>query len=202
MPARLVPFAPEVPPRARCWLKAAPCGSGTAGAATAGAAGVEVLQDVLAETQSTILPLVPYLDTLRWVLIAIALIVSPSPSTPCPTIGSGACGDRLAPHPWPGAKGAGPYPRRRKRAAERLDAREKRCHPPQMLDAAALLIAMLWLTGCATAGSDTRAPCPPVVDYMAEDQARAAEEVETLPEGAVIVRMLSDYAMLRDQVRA
>ncbi len=45
-----------------------------AGAATVGAAGVEVLQDVLAETQSTIQPLVPYLDTLRWVLIAIALI--------------------------------------------------------------------------------------------------------------------------------
>ncbi len=27
----------------------------------------------LAETQSAILPLVPYLDTLRWVLIAVAL---------------------------------------------------------------------------------------------------------------------------------
>ena len=33
-----------------------------------------MLQDVLAETQSTIQPLVPYLDTLRWLLIAIALI--------------------------------------------------------------------------------------------------------------------------------
>ena len=33
-----------------------------------------LLQDVLAETQSTIQPLVPYLDTLRWALIAIALI--------------------------------------------------------------------------------------------------------------------------------
>ena len=49
-------------------------GGGAAGAATVGAAGVEVLQDVLAETQSTIQPLVPYFDTLRWVLIAIALI--------------------------------------------------------------------------------------------------------------------------------
>ena len=38
-----------------------------------GAAGVEVAQDVLAETQSAILPLVPYLDTLRWVFIAVAL---------------------------------------------------------------------------------------------------------------------------------
>lgn len=67
---------------------------------------------------------------------------------------------------------------------------------------AVLLIAMLWLSGCAMGGSDARAPCPPVVDYTAEDQARAAEEVETLPEGAVIVRMLGDYAVLRDQARA
>jgi hypothetical protein len=60
---------------------------------------------------------------------------------------------------------------------------------------------MLWLTGCATGGSETRAPCPPVVEYTAADQARAADEVEALPEGAVIVRMLSDYAVLRDQSR-
>ena len=38
-----------------------------------GAAGVEVAQSVLAETQSAILPLVPHLDTLRWVFIAVAL---------------------------------------------------------------------------------------------------------------------------------
>ena len=61
---------------------------------------------------------------------------------------------------------------------------------------------MLLLTGCAMGGSDTRAPCPPVVEYTAADQARAADEVEGLPEGAVIVRMLSDYAVLRDQARA
>ena len=74
-----------------------------------------------------------------------------------------------------------------------------RCSPPPP---AALLIAMLWLTGCAMGGSETSAPCPPVVEYTAEDQARAADEVEALPEGAVIVRMLSDYAALRDQARA
>lgn len=67
---------------------------------------------------------------------------------------------------------------------------------------AALMIAMLWLTGCAIGGSDARAPCPPVVDYPAADQARAADEVEALPESAVIVRMLGDYAVLRDQARA
>lgn len=64
------------------------------------------------------------------------------------------------------------------------------------------MIVMLWLTGCATGGSEAIAPCPPVVEYTAEDQARAADEVEALLEGAVIVRMLSDYAVLRDQARA
>ncbi len=48
-------------------------GGGAAGVATLGAAGVEVAQSVLAETQTAILPLVPYLDTLRWVFIVVAL---------------------------------------------------------------------------------------------------------------------------------
>ena len=61
---------------------------------------------------------------------------------------------------------------------------------------------MLWLTGCAMAGSESKAPCPPIVDYTMADQARAADEVEALLEGAVIVRMLGDYAVLRDQARA
>lgn len=63
---------------------------------------------------------------------------------------------------------------------------------------------MLWLTGCAMAGSDRgeHGACPPVVGYTATEQARAAGEVEALPEGAMIVRMLSDYAVLRDQARA
>ena len=74
-----------------------------------------------------------------------------------------------------------------------------RCSTPPT---AALLIVMLWLSACATAGSDTRAPCPPVVDYTSAEQAHAADEVEALPEGAVVVRMLSDYAVLRNQARA
>ena len=44
-----------------------------AGAATVGAAGVEVAHEVLAETQGAALPLVPYLDSLRWVFIAAVL---------------------------------------------------------------------------------------------------------------------------------
>lgn len=74
-----------------------------------------------------------------------------------------------------------------------------RCSPPPPV---ALLIVTLWLTGCAMGASETRAPCPTVVDYTAAEQARAADEVEALPEGAVVVRMLSDYAVLRDQARA
>lgn len=38
--------------------------------------------------------------------------------------------------------------------------------------------------------------------YSADIQARAAAEMATLPEGAVVIRMLSDYAVLRDQARA
>lgn len=67
--------------------------------------------------------------------------------------------------------------------------------------AAAPLIAMLLLTGCVTAGSEAKAPCPPVVEYTSADQARAAAEVDMLPEAAVVVRMLTDYAVLRDQAR-
>nr|WP_240611027.1 hypothetical protein [Oceaniglobus ichthyenteri] len=48
-------------------------GTGAAGVATLGAAGVEVAQEALAEAQGAILPLVPHLDTLRWVFIALAL---------------------------------------------------------------------------------------------------------------------------------
>jgi hypothetical protein len=74
-----------------------------------------------------------------------------------------------------------------------------RCSMPQP---AAPLIVMLWLSACAMGGSENRAPCPHVVDYSAADQARASGEVAALQEGAVVVRMLSDYAVLRDQARA
>lgn len=41
-----------------------------------------------------------------------------------------------------------------------------------------------------------------MVEYTARDQASAAAEVEALPEEAVVVRMLSDFAVMRDQARA
>lgn len=71
-----------------------------------------------------------------------------------------------------------------------------------MPPAAAPLMAMLWLSACATAGSEAQVPCPPVVAYSIADQVRAAAEVEDLPESSMLARMLSDYAVLRDQARA
>lgn len=72
---RTTRFAPE-PPRLRENLSDSRTmkGSGAAGVAAIGAAGVEVAQDVLADTQSALQPLIPFLDTLRWVFIAVALV--------------------------------------------------------------------------------------------------------------------------------
>ena len=40
-----------------------------------------------------------------------------------------------------------------------------------------------------------------MVEYDAELQARAAVELQALPEGSMIVEMLSDYAVIREQAR-
>ncbi|TVR85024.1 MAG: DUF882 domain-containing protein [Rhodospirillales bacterium] len=73
-PVREAAFAVETPPAREVLAESRTMkGGGAAGVATVGAAGVEVAQNALAETQSAILPLVPYLDTLRWLFIAVAL---------------------------------------------------------------------------------------------------------------------------------
>ncbi|HMR54715.1 MAG TPA: DUF882 domain-containing protein [Amaricoccus sp.] len=73
-PVRATAFAAETPPAREVLADSRTMkGGGAAGVATVGVAGVEVAQSVLAETQTAILPLVPYLDTLRWVFIAVAL---------------------------------------------------------------------------------------------------------------------------------
>lgn len=73
-PKRAVGFATETPPAREVLAQSRTLkGTGAAGVATVGAAGVEVAQEALAEAQGAILPVVPYLDTLRWVFIALAL---------------------------------------------------------------------------------------------------------------------------------
>ena len=61
---------------------------------------------------------------------------------------------------------------------------------------------MIFLTGCATVGSEgPPSACPPVVAYSRAEQVRVAEEIAGLPEGALIPDWLADYAVLRAQVR-
>ena len=63
-PKRATAFAAETPPAREVLAESRTLkGGGAAGVATVGAAGVEVAQQVLAETQGAVLPLVPYLDT-------------------------------------------------------------------------------------------------------------------------------------------
>jgi len=73
-----------------------------------------------------------------------------------------------------------------------------RCWMPQR---AAPLFAMLSLGACAMGGSEGGGlgACPPVVAYSRAEQVQAAAEVVALPEAAVLVRMLADYAVMREQ---
>lgn len=68
---------------------------------------------------------------------------------------------------------------------------------------AALVIAMISLSGCAKVGSDgLLLACLPLVEYSRAEQARVAKELAALPEGAAIAEWLADYAVLREQARA
>lgn len=66
---------------------------------------------------------------------------------------------------------------------------------------AALAIAAISLTGCVTAGSEPVLICPPVVQYDRHTLNRAADEVEALPPGAALERMMADYSVMREQAR-
>jgi hypothetical protein len=76
-----------------------------------------------------------------------------------------------------------------------------RCWMPQL---AVLAIATISLTACATGTSEPRfvTVCPPVVEYSRAFQARAADELDLLPDGSAIAEMLADYSVMRDQARA
>ncbi|KIQ69439.1 hypothetical protein Wenmar_01801 [Wenxinia marina DSM 24838] len=67
----------------------------------------------------------------------------------------------------------------------------------------ALILATIWLSGCATGASDvvSLGACPPVVEFSRMFQTRAAKELALLPEGSVIVDMLADYSVMRAQIR-
>ena len=64
------------------------------------------------------------------------------------------------------------------------------------------MIVTSLLGACTTVSSERiTGVCPPVAEYDAELQSRAAEEVQALPEGSAVIVMLSDYAVMREQLR-
>ncbi len=64
------------------------------------------------------------------------------------------------------------------------------------------VIATILLSACATGGSDpSGTACPPVVEYPAAVQQRAAAEVEALPQDSAVATMMADYHVLRQQAR-
>lgn len=63
-----------------------------------------------------------------------------------------------------------------------------------------LALLTMSTAGCATAASNA---CPREVEYSAEQQRRAANELASLPhDGMVRGVMMPDYGRLRDQARA
>lgn len=73
-PVRTSRFAPDqAPAREHLAESRTLKAGGAAGIGTVGTAGVEVAQLTLAEAQGAIQPLMPYLDSLRWMFVALAL---------------------------------------------------------------------------------------------------------------------------------
>ncbi len=64
---------------------------------------------------------------------------------------------------------------------------------------AVLAIGTNLLSSCATVGSDGSGlgACPPVVEYSREFQARAAEELASLPEGSAVAMRLAGSIVIR-----
>ncbi|MEJ0068062.1 MAG: hypothetical protein WDO24_04280 [Pseudomonadota bacterium] len=68
---------------------------------------------------------------------------------------------------------------------------------------------LLWLGACtapqppgAAVASASAAGCPPVRSYSDDFRKRALAELDLLPGNSAVEEMLSDYAVLRQQIRA
>ena len=74
------------------------------------------------------------------------------------------------------------------------------CSKPRLV---ALATVTSLLSACATVSSEwVVGVCPPVVEYDAGFQERAAEEAQaSLSEESAIVEMMGDYALMREQAR-
>lgn len=61
-----------------------------------------------------------------------------------------------------------------------------------------LVIATALLAACETVVSSG---CPSLYKYSAEEQQKAADEIALLPGDSVLLRMMGDYAAVRNQIR-
>ena len=62
-----------------------------------------------------------------------------------------------------------------------------------------IFLCALFVAGCAAPPPITACPTP--VPYTAEMQARAADELASLPPDAALREMIADYIRERDQLR-
>lgn len=66
-----------------------------------------------------------------------------------------------------------------------------------------ILLTTMWLTGCQTvASSSVKVICPTIRSYDKATLDKALSEYRKLPAGSEIKRMVGDYQVLRDKVRA
>ena len=70
----------------------------------------------------------------------------------------------------------------------------------------AAAIVLLGIGACATrepgSAVASAAGCPPVRNYSDEFRKRAVAELDLLPANSAVEEMLTDYAVLRQQIRA
>ena len=68
------------------------------------------------------------------------------------------------------------------------------------------MLAVLWLGACAApenvASAGANAACPPLRTYSKEFRDRAVAELDLLPANSAVEEMLTDYAVLRQQIHA
>lgn len=68
-----------------------------------------------------------------------------------------------------------------------------------MLRLILVLTGLAFLSACATVVSDT---CPTLFDYSRAEQARAADELDALPESSALAKLVGDYGVVRNEIRA
>lgn len=67
-----------------------------------------------------------------------------------------------------------------------------------MLRPLLLSASLIWLTGCATVGSNA---CPTLYAYSEDIQQEAADQLAALPDGSALVVMIGHYGVNRNQIR-